>query len=160
MQVNRFWQSLFGSGIVGTADNFGSQGESPSHPELLDWLAGEFIGGGWDVKKMMRLLVTSATYRQSSRLTPTLLERDPENRLLARSPRFRLQAEFVRDQALAASGLLIEKLAGLPSNRIIRPAFTSRSATTPRRFMRRAKAMTFIGAAFTPIGSAQSRVPR
>ena len=112
VQVNRFWQSLFGSGIVGTADNFGSQGESPSHPELLDWLAGEFIGGGWDVKKMMRLLVTSATYRQSSRLTPTLLERDPENRLLARGPRFRLQAEFVRDQALAASGLLIEKIGG------------------------------------------------
>ncbi len=111
--VNRLWQSVFGTGLVRTAEDFGSQGESPSHPELLDWLATEFIRTGWDVKAMMRLLVTSATYRQSSKLTPFLHERDPANRLLARGPRFRLQAEFVRDQALAASGLLVPKIGGV-----------------------------------------------
>ena len=111
--VNRLWQSVFGTGLVRTAEDFGSQGESPSHPELLDWLATEFIRTGWDVKAMMRLLVTSATYRQSAKLTPLLHERDPANRLLARGPRFRLQAEFVRDQALAASGLLVPKIGGV-----------------------------------------------
>ena len=110
--VNRFWQSVFGTGIVRTSEDFGAQGELPSHPELLDWLAGEFIRSGWDVKSVMRLMVTSATYRQSSKLTPQLKERDPENRLLARGPRVRLQAEFVRDQALFAAGLLVEKIGG------------------------------------------------
>jgi len=110
--VNRLWQSLYGVGLVRTTADFGTQGEPPSHPELLDWLATEFHRTDWDVKAMLRLLVTSSTYRQSSRLTPLLRERDPENRLLARAPRFRLQAEFLRDQALAASGLLVFKIGG------------------------------------------------
>ncbi len=110
--VNRFWQMYFGTGLVKTVEDFGSQGEWPSHPELLDWLATEFIRTGWDVKAMQKLIVTSATYRQSSRETPELLRRDPENRLLARGPRVRLPAEMVRDQALAAAGLLVERIGG------------------------------------------------
>jgi hypothetical protein len=110
--VNRAWQMFFGTGLVKTAEDFGAQGEWPNHPELLDWLATEFVRGGWDVKALHRLLVTSATYRQSSKVTPALLQRDPENRLLARGPRQRLTAEMVRDQALAAGGLLVEKLGG------------------------------------------------
>jgi mono/diheme cytochrome c family protein len=110
--MNRFWQMYFGTGIVKTVEDFGSQGEWPSHPELLDWLATEFIRTGWDVKAMQKLMVMSATYRQSSKITPELLQRDPENRLLARGPRFRLPAEMLRDQALAVSGLLVEKIGG------------------------------------------------
>jgi hypothetical protein len=110
--VNRLWQSFFGTGLVRTAEDFGTQGEAPSHPELLDWLATEFTASQWDVKRLVRTIVTSATYRQASRLTPLLRERDPDNRLLARGPRFRLQAEFVRDQALAASGLLVRAIGG------------------------------------------------
>ena len=110
--VNRFWQMYFGVGVVKTLEDFGSQGEPPSHPELLDWLATEFIRTGWDVKAMQRLIVTSSTYRQSSKATPELLERDPDNRLLARGPRFRLPAEMVRDTALAASGLLTDRIGG------------------------------------------------
>ncbi len=110
--VNRYWQLYFGHGIVKTAEDFGSQGEPPVHPELLDWLATEFIRTGWDIKAMQRLIVTSATYRQSSRVTPLLLEKDPDNRLLARGPRFRLQAEIVRDNALALSGLLNGEIGG------------------------------------------------
>ena len=101
MAVNRYWQMYFGTGIVKTTEDFGSQGEPPVNPELLDWLATEFVRTGWDVKAMQRLIVTSAAYRQSSRVTPELLEKDPENRLLARGPRFRLPAEMVRDNALA-----------------------------------------------------------
>ncbi len=110
--VNRFWQQVFGTGLVKSSEDFGAQGEQSSHPELLDWLAGEFIRSGWDVKHLMKLLVTSATYRQQSHLTPLLRERDSDNRLLARGSRFRLAGEFVRDQALAASGLLVEKIGG------------------------------------------------
>ena len=110
--VNRYWQIYFGNGLVKTAEDFGSQGEPPSHPELLDWLATEFIRTGWDIKAMQRLIVTSATYRQSSRVTPELLEKDPENRRLAHGPRFRLPAETVRDNALAISGLLHEDRGG------------------------------------------------
>jgi hypothetical protein len=110
--VNRYWQMYFGTGIVKTAEDFGSQGEWPSHPELLDWLAVEFMESGWNVRAMQRLIVTSAAYRQSSNVTPKLVERDPENRLLARGPRFRLPAELIRDQALSASGLLNDKIGG------------------------------------------------
>src|SRR5206468_10456689 len=110
--VNQYWQQYFGAGIVKTAEDFGSQGEPPSHPELLDWLATEFARTGWDIKAMQRLIVTSATYRQSSHASRELIERDPENRLLARGPRFLLPAEIVRDNALAISGLLNDKIGG------------------------------------------------
>ena len=110
--VNRYWQEYFGAGIVKTSEDFGSQGEQPSNPTLLDWLATEFVATGWNVKAMQRLIVTSATYRQSSHVTPELEERDPENRLLARGPRFRLPAELIRDDALAVSGLLNDRIGG------------------------------------------------
>jgi hypothetical protein len=110
--VNHFWQEYFGTGIVKTSEDFGSQGEQPSNPLLLDWLATEFVRTGWNVKAMQRLIVTSATYRQSSRVTPELAERDPENRLLARGPRFRLPAELIRDNALSVSGLLDDRIGG------------------------------------------------
>ena len=128
--VNRFWQMLFGTGIVKSVEDFGAQGEWPSHPELLDWLAVEFMdpiwavgenccGQGswnevkdWDMKHLLKTIVTSATYRQSSKLTKELWHRDPDNRLLARGPRFRLSADMIRDQALFVSGLLSEKMYG------------------------------------------------
>ena len=110
--VNRFWHQYFGRGLVRTLEDFGSQGEMPTHPELLDWLAIEFIESGWDVKAMQRLIVTSATYQQSSTLSQEQLSADPENLLLARAPRLRLQAEMVRDQALAASGILVGTIGG------------------------------------------------
>ncbi len=110
--VNRFWQEVFGTGIVKTAEDFGSQGDPPSHPELLDWLAVEFRESGWDVKKLFHLMVTSAAYRQSAVATPEKLERDLDNRLLSRGPRFRMDAEMVRDYALAASGLLVSTVGG------------------------------------------------
>ena len=110
--VNRYWQELFGTGIVRTAGDFGVAGEMPSHPELLDWLAVEFRDGGWDVKKFFKLLVTSATYRQSAVNASEKLLRDPQNRLLAHGPRFRMDAEMVRDTALVASGLLVPKIGG------------------------------------------------
>jgi Protein of unknown function (DUF1553)/Protein of unknown function (DUF1549)/Planctomycete cytochrome C/Concanavalin A-like lectin/glucanases superfamily len=126
--VNRHWQMLFGGGIVRTVEDFGAQGDWPSHPELLDWLAVEFRDGGWDVKKVLKTIVTSATYRQSSRVTPALLQKDPDNRLLARGPRFRLSADVIRDQALFASGLLVEKLGG-PSVRPYQPAGLAKELT-------------------------------
>jgi hypothetical protein len=110
--VNRYWAQLWGVGIVETEEDFGTQGEMPSHPELLDWLATEYVRTRWDTKAFLKLLVTSATYRQSSRVTPALVARDPHNRLLARGPRFRMEAEMVRDQALALSGLLSRKMYG------------------------------------------------
>ena len=110
--VNRYWQMHFGTGFVSSSENFGSQGEAPSHPVLLDWMAREFVRTGWDVKAMQKLIVTSAVYRQSSRATPELIERDPRNRLLARGSRFRIPAEMVRDNVLAVSGLLNKKIGG------------------------------------------------
>jgi hypothetical protein len=110
--VNRFWQIFFGVGIVKTTEDFGSRGEPPSHPELLDWLATDFAKGGWDVKRLVRNIVTSATYRQSSRITPESYQRDEENRLLSRGPRYRLDAEVIRDSALSVSGLLVGTLGG------------------------------------------------
>jgi len=118
--VNRFWQELFGIGLVKTAGDFGVSGEQPSHPELLDWLAVEFRESGWDVKHMYKLMVMSAAYRQSAKLSPEKLEKDPQNRLLARGPRFRMDAEMIRDTALAGSGLLVEKIGG-PSVRPYQP---------------------------------------
>ena len=110
--VNRYWQQYFGTGIVKTSDDFGSRGEQPSHPELLDWLASEFVASDWNVKAVQRLIVTSATYRQLAKVDARMLERDPYNRLLARGARFRLDAEMIRDNALAASGLLHHELGG------------------------------------------------
>jgi hypothetical protein len=110
--VNRFWQELFGTGLVRTSEDFGVNGEFPSHPELLDWLAVEFRESGWDVKKLFRLLVTSAAYRQAAVLTPEKLQQDPQNRLVSRGPRFRMDAEMIRDCALAVSGLLVARIGG------------------------------------------------
>lgn len=110
--VNRYWQQFFGTGLVKTSEDFGSQGSPPSHPELLDWLAVVFRESGWDTKALVRLMVTSATYRQSSVTTPDLVHRDPENLLLARGPRFRLDAEQLRDNALFVSGLMSSKMGG------------------------------------------------
>jgi len=110
--VNRLWKLCFGQGLSRSVEDLGAQGEWPTHPELLDWLALELVEGGWDVKHLLRTLVTSATYRQSSRLTPEALEKDPVNRLYARQSRYRLDAELVRDNALAVSGLLTSRLGG------------------------------------------------
>jgi hypothetical protein len=110
--MNRYWLKYFGRGLVKTAEDFGVQGDWPSHPDLLDWLADEFVASGWDVKAMQKLIVTSATYRQQSRVTPEILEVDPHNVLLTRGPRQRLSAHALRDQALATSGLLVERLGG------------------------------------------------
>jgi hypothetical protein len=110
--INRFWQEVFGQGLVRTAGDFGVSGELPSHPELLDWLAVEFRESGWDVKRLLKLMVTSAAYRQSAATTPEKLEKDPDNRLLSRGPRYRMDAEMVRDYALFASGVLSPQMGG------------------------------------------------
>jgi hypothetical protein len=119
--VNRFWQEIFGTGIVRTAEDFGSQGEAPSHPELLDWLAVDFRDSHWDVKRLFKMMVTSAAYRQSAETTPEKVAKDPQNRLLAHGPRFRMDAEMVRDYALSASGLLRPGVGG-PSARPYQPS--------------------------------------
>lgn len=119
--VNRLWQQVFGAGLVRSSDDFGVQGETPSHPELLDWLAVEYREGGWDTRKVLKLLVNSSVYRQSSRVSKEMLAKDPANRLLGRGARFRLDAETLRDQALAVSGLLVEKVGG-PSVKPPQPA--------------------------------------
>ena len=110
--VNRYWQMLFGMGLVDTPDDFGNQGSMPSHPELLDWLAVEFRESGWDLKALLKTMVMSATYRQSSKTTPQMRQSDPNNRLLARGPRYRMTAEMIRDNALVASELLVRKIGG------------------------------------------------
>ena len=121
VQVNRLWETVFGVGIVRSSEEFGSQGDLPVHPELLDWLAGEYVRSGWDTKHMLRLMFTSRAYRQISASNPSLNERDPDNRLLARGPRFRPPGELLRDQALAVAGLLSTKMYG-PPVRPMRPA--------------------------------------
>jgi hypothetical protein len=110
--VNRQWQAFFGRGLVRTSEDFGFQGELPSHPELLDWLAVQFMNDGWSLKRLHRLIVTSSTYRQSSRVSSDLVSRDPANVLMARGPRVRVEAEIVRDSALRVAGLLTDKLGG------------------------------------------------
>lgn len=120
VQVNRLWETLFGTGIVRTSEEFGSQGDLPFHPELLDWLASEFMDSGWDVKHMLKLMLMTQAYRQTSVTSPALVERDPDNRLLARGPRFRPTGEMLRDQALAVSGLLSAKMYG-PAVRPVAP---------------------------------------
>lgn len=130
--VNRLWKLMMGEGIVTSLDDFGSQGSVPSHPQLLDWLAVEFIESGWDIKHMVRLIVSSHTYRQSSATSDELKKRDPENRLLARQNRFRLDAEAIRDNALAVSGLLVKKVGG-KSVRPYQPAGYYAHLNFPRR---------------------------
>ena len=110
--VNRYWQQFFGTGIVKTSEDFGAQGTWPTHPELLDWLATEFMQTGWDVKRMHKLILMSGTYRQSVNVLPAVLARDPENLLLARGPRFRFDAEVIRDSILFSSGMLVERSGG------------------------------------------------
>jgi hypothetical protein len=119
--VNRYWMLFFGAGLSRTVEDLGAQGEPPTHPDLLDWLASEYIASGWDTKHLVRLIVNSATYRQSSSADEDLRRRDPENRLLARQGRFRLDAEMVRDSALAVSGLLVDQVGGRASSRTNRP---------------------------------------
>ena len=126
--VNRYWQLFFGKGLVTTPEDFGTQGQRPSHPELLDWLANEFRRSGWDVKRLHRLIVTSATYRQSSRMTPAQREADPNNRWLGRGPRYRLPSWMLRDQALAISGQLVGQRGG-PSVKPYQPENIWREAT-------------------------------
>jgi len=131
--VNRLWQQMFGRGLVETSDNFGTTGTPPTHPELLDWLARDFVDHSWDVRRTLRLMALSHTYRQSSRPTPAMTAADPNNALLARSSVRRLTAEMVRDQALAASGLLVETVGG-PSVYPYQPAafWAEANATYPQ----------------------------
>jgi hypothetical protein len=112
VQANRIWELLFGQGLVRSSENLGTQAEPPSHPELLDWLAEEFLQSGWDVKELLKTIVTSDTYKRSSKVTPAAYEADPKNLWLARGPRFRVQAEMVRDSALSMAGLLEERVGG------------------------------------------------
>ena len=160
--VNRYWQLHFGTGLVKTTEDFGSQGDAPIQREVLDWLATEFQSN-WDVKAMQRLIVTSATYRQSSQVSAELLEKDPENRLLARGPRFRLPAEMVRDNALAVSRLINTGIGG-PSVFPYQPPGLweelSRGETSPRRSITRARGPISTGAACTRSGNAPCRPPR
>ena len=119
--VNRWWEMLFGRGLVETVEDFGTQGSPPTHPELLDHLASDLIEGGWNMRPILKSLVLSATYRQAAEAATEAFARDPDNRLLARGPRFRLPAEMVRDQALFAGGLLVERVGG-PSVKPFQPA--------------------------------------
>jgi hypothetical protein len=125
--VNRIWEQLFGMGLVETSEDFGTQGTPPTHPDLLDYLAVEFMESGWDCKRLIRQIVLSSTYRQSSRITPSLQQLDPHNRLLARGPRFRMSAETIRDQALCVAGLLSHRLDG-PSVQPPRPVLGLKAA--------------------------------
>jgi hypothetical protein len=129
--INQIWQEFFGRGIVTTPGDFGMQGELPSHPELLDWLAVDFMENGWDIKRLVRQIVTSATYRQSAVISKEKLDKDPENRLLSRAPRYRIKAEFIRDLILSSSGL-INKTIGGPSVKPYQPSGLWEGATSGR----------------------------
>ncbi|WP_439475849.1 DUF1553 domain-containing protein, partial [Algoriphagus formosus] len=129
--VNQIWQEIFGKGIVATPGDFGMQGELPSHPELLDWLALDFMENGWDIKRLVRQMVTSATYKQSAVIDDEKMEQDPENIFLSRAPRYRLKAEFVRDLILSSSGLLDATLGG-PSVKPYQPSELWEGATSGR----------------------------
>jgi hypothetical protein len=157
--VNRLWQTMFGRGLVETSENFGTQGAQPSHPELLDWLARDFIASGWDVKHVLKEIAMSRTYRQSSKASPEMLARDPQNALLARGPARRLTAEMLRDQALTVSQLLVNRIGG-PSVKPYQPPGLWEEIAMGNLRMVRVKAMTSIGEAFTPSGSARSLRPR
>lgn len=136
--VNRYWQLLFGRGLVGTTEDFGSQGELPIFADLLDWLALKFVDSGWDTKELLRTIVTSSTYRQQSFVLDEIMTSDPENRLLARGPRYRLPAEMIRDNALAASGMLVEKIGGPPVKPYdVAESFTPSSPDTGDNLYRR-----------------------
>jgi len=132
--VNRIWQQFFGTGLVKTTEDFGVQSERPSHPGLLDWLAQEFVSDNWNVKRLHRRIVLSATYRQSSAVTSALHERDPENRLLARMTRYRLPSWMIRDQALAISGLLVERMGGPPVKPYQPPGVWAESTFGKKRY--------------------------
>lgn len=119
--VNRTWQQFFGTGLVKTSENFGTQGELPSHPELLDWLAVELMENGWNIRHVQKLILESSTYRQTSEVTPELIRQDPQNMLLGRAPRYRLHAFALRDSLLASSGLLVDKVGGVPAKPYMPP---------------------------------------
>ncbi|HEX4373193.1 MAG TPA: DUF1553 domain-containing protein, partial [Puia sp.] len=129
--VNQMWQEIFGKGIVKSSGDFGMQGDLPTHPELLDWLAADFMEHGWDIKRLVKQIVMSATYRQSAKITPEKLSKDPENTFLSRGPRNRLQAEFIRDLVLSSSGLLVKTIGG-PSVKPYQPQGLWESATSGR----------------------------
>ena len=159
VNVNRFWAEVFGQGLVPTAGEFGITGEPPTNPKLLDWLAVEFRESGWNVKALLRLMVTSATYRQSAAATPEKLEKDPDNRLLSRGPRFRMHGEMMRDLALRASGLLSAKMGG-PSVKPYQPPGSGRSwpwRSATRGSTSRTGGRRTIDAASTPSGNARPR---
>ena len=137
--INRFWQELFGTGLVKTAEDFGVMGEAPSHPELLDWLAVDFRESGWDMKRFFKQVVMSNAYRQAATVTPEKIAADPENRLLSRGPRYRLDAETLRDNALAVSGLLVEKIGG-PSVKPYQPPGVWEAVAMPESNTRNYKA--------------------
>jgi hypothetical protein len=153
--VNRFWQQCFGTGLVKTSEDFGAQGDRPSHPELLDYLSLQFMESGWDIKQLMRNIVLSETYQQSSKVTSELRAKDPENRLLARGSRFRMDSEMVRDQVLMASGLLNHEMLG-KSVKPPQPAKLWQIVAMPSSYPRIYKAdegkKPFAGV-FTPFGN-------
>ena len=155
--VNRMWYELFGTGIVETTEDFGIMGQRPSHPELLDWLAVEFRESGWNIKHMYKLMVMSAAYRQSAKSTPEQLQKDPRNLLLSHGPRFRMDAEMLRDIALQSGGLLVNKIGG-PSVKPYQPANVWEQVSYPTSDTRALRAgsrrQRSTGAACTPTGSA------
>ena len=152
VMVNRLWKLCFGNGLVTSLDDFGSQGTSPSHPELLDWLAVDFVENGWNIKRSLKQMVMSKTYQQSSRVTPQLREIDPYNQWLARQARFRLDAEMVRDNALSVSGLIVHQLGG-PSAKPYQPAGYWKHLNFPVGPGRRTKATSNTAGGFTPTGA-------